>query len=77
MTTQNIKEELNKDMVNLREKNQIGILEIKVPLVKQKTQQKASPADSNKWKTESQKSKIKQKLKEKNRRNLSQTTQEL
>jgi hypothetical protein len=36
MTTQNIKEELNKDMENIRKKNQIEILEIKVPLVKQK-----------------------------------------
>jgi short-subunit dehydrogenase involved in D-alanine esterification of teichoic acids len=31
MTTQNIKEELNKDMENLRKKNQIEILEIKSP----------------------------------------------
>jgi hypothetical protein len=29
LTTQNIKEELNKDMENLRKKNQIEILEIK------------------------------------------------
>jgi hypothetical protein len=31
MTTQNIKEELNKDMENLRKKNQTEILEIKCP----------------------------------------------
>jgi hypothetical protein len=31
MTTQNIKEELNKDMENLRQKNQTEILEIKSP----------------------------------------------
>jgi hypothetical protein len=37
MTTQNIKEELNKDMENLRKKNQIEILEIKSPC-SQKTQ---------------------------------------
>jgi hypothetical protein len=30
-TTQNIKEELNKDMANLRKKNQTEILEIKTP----------------------------------------------
>jgi hypothetical protein len=31
MTTQNIKEELNKDMENLRRKNQTEIMEIKSP----------------------------------------------
>jgi hypothetical protein len=31
MTTQNIKEELNKDMENFRRKNQTEILEIKIP----------------------------------------------
>jgi hypothetical protein len=31
MTTQNIKEELNKDMENLRKRNQTEILEIKTP----------------------------------------------
>jgi hypothetical protein len=45
MTTQNIKEELNKDMKNLREKNQTEILETKVPFSQQKTQWKATPAD--------------------------------
>jgi hypothetical protein len=45
MTTQNIKEELTKDMENLRKKNQTKILEIKVLLVKQKTQWKATIAD--------------------------------
>jgi hypothetical protein len=59
MTTQNIKEESNKDMENLRKKNQTEILEIKVPLAKQKAQWKATPADYNKWKTESYSSKIK------------------
>jgi hypothetical protein len=45
VTTQNIKEELNKNMENLRKKNQTEILEIKFSLVKQKTQWKATPAD--------------------------------
>jgi hypothetical protein len=36
-TTQNIKEELNKDMKNFRKKNHTEVLEIKIPLVKQKT----------------------------------------
>jgi hypothetical protein len=46
LTTQNIKRELNKDMENLRKKNQTEILEIKkISLVKQKTQWKATPAD--------------------------------
>jgi hypothetical protein len=31
MTTENIKEELNKDMGKLRKKNQTEILEIKIP----------------------------------------------
>jgi hypothetical protein len=43
MTTQNIKEELNKDKENLRKKNQTKILEKNVPLVKQKAQWKAAP----------------------------------
>jgi hypothetical protein len=34
--TQNIKEELDKDMENLRKKNQTEILEIKIPSVKKK-----------------------------------------
>jgi SOS-response transcriptional repressor LexA len=36
MTTQNIKEELNKDMENLRKKNQTQILEIKSPSIQTK-----------------------------------------
>jgi hypothetical protein len=44
-TTQNIKQELNKVMENLRKKNQTETLEIKIPLVKQKTQWKVTPAD--------------------------------
>jgi hypothetical protein len=37
VTTQNIKEELNKDMENLRKKNQTEILEIKVFLANKNT----------------------------------------
>jgi hypothetical protein len=44
-TTQNIKEELNKDMENLRKKNQTEILEIKSSFSETKTQWKATPAD--------------------------------
>jgi hypothetical protein len=36
MTTQNIKEELNKDMENPRKKNQTEILEIKRPFTQTK-----------------------------------------
>jgi hypothetical protein len=45
MTTQNINEELNKDMENLTKKNQSEILKIKSSFSKQKTQWKATPAD--------------------------------
>jgi hypothetical protein len=37
-----MKEELSKDMENFRQKNQAEILEIKIPLVKEKTQWKRS-----------------------------------
>jgi hypothetical protein len=37
MTTQNTKEELSKDMENLRKKNQTEILEIKNPFSQAKT----------------------------------------
>jgi hypothetical protein len=36
VTTQNIKEELNKDMDNLRKKNQREMLEIKSPFIQTK-----------------------------------------
>jgi hypothetical protein len=45
MTTHNIKEELKKDMENLRKKNQPEIVEIKSPFSQTKTQWKATPAD--------------------------------
>jgi hypothetical protein len=44
-TTKIIKEELTTDLENLRRKNQTELLEIKVPIVKQKTQWKATPVD--------------------------------
>jgi hypothetical protein len=44
-TTQNIKEDLNKDMENLRKKNHTQILEIKSIISQTKTQWKATPAD--------------------------------
>jgi hypothetical protein len=53
-----MKEEFNKDMENLR-KNQTETLEIKRSLNQIKMQLKAIPADQNKWKSESQSSKIK------------------
>jgi hypothetical protein len=45
MTTHNIKEELNKDMENLRKKNHTEILERKSPFIETKTQWKATPSD--------------------------------
>jgi hypothetical protein len=47
-TKKTIKEELNKDLENLRRRNQTEILENKLPIIKQKTQWKASPVDWNK-----------------------------
>jgi hypothetical protein len=44
-TTQSIKEELNKDMENLRKKIQPKILEIKIPFSQTKTQWKNLQAD--------------------------------
>jgi hypothetical protein len=54
-TTQNIKQEFNKVMKNLRKKNNRNPGN-KNPFSQTK---KASPADKNKWKTESQSLKIK------------------
>jgi hypothetical protein len=53
MKIDNIKEELTQDMENLRKKNET------------ETQWKATPADYNKQKTDSQNLKIKWKFKEK------------
>jgi hypothetical protein len=46
-------------MEDLRRKNQTEILEIKIPYSQTKKQWEATSADKNKWKTESQSSKIK------------------
>jgi hypothetical protein len=45
MTTQNIKEELNKDMENLRKKNQTEILEIKSTSSQTKNTEEGTPAN--------------------------------
>jgi hypothetical protein len=53
-TTQSVKEELNKDMDNLREKNQTETLEIKKSLyLYKKHSGMATIADYNQWKIES------------------------
>jgi hypothetical protein len=54
MTTQNIKEELNKDMESLRKKNQTEILEIKSPFSQTKNTVEAHSSRLEQWKTESQ-----------------------
>jgi hypothetical protein len=60
MTTQNIKEELNKSMENLRKKESNRNPGNKSPFSQTKKKQwKTTPADENKWKTESQRLKIK------------------
>jgi hypothetical protein len=47
MTTQNIKEELNKDMENIRKKNQIEILEIKSPFSQTKNKSQTAEGHSS------------------------------
>jgi hypothetical protein len=60
MTTQNIKEDLNKVIENLRKKNQTEILEIKSPISQTKsTVEGCSSTLDNKWKVESHTYKIK------------------
>jgi predicted nucleic acid-binding Zn-ribbon protein len=78
MTTQNIKEELNKDLENLRKKkNQTEILEMKNPFsqTKNTVEDHSSRLEQVKDRISDLEDKIE--MKEKNRRNLSQTTQEL
>jgi hypothetical protein len=58
-TTQNIKEELSKDMENLRKKNETKILQIKIPFSQTKNTVEGHSRNLNKWKTESQSLKIK------------------
>jgi chromosome segregation ATPase len=73
MTTQNIKEELNNDIKNLRKKNQTEILEIQSPFSQTK-----STVEGHSHRLEKVKDRISQlenKIEEKNGRNLSQTTE--
>jgi hypothetical protein len=77
MTTQNIKEELNKDMGNLRKKNQTEILEIKSPFSQTKSTEEGHYNRVEQVEDRMSELEDKIEIKEKNRRNLSQTTQEL
>jgi chromosome segregation ATPase len=76
-TTQDIEEELNKDMKNLKKKNQTEILEIKSPF--SQTRNTVEGHFSRLEQVEDKISELKYKIdvKEKNRRTLSQTTQEI
>jgi hypothetical protein len=68
---------LNKDLENLRRKNQIEILEIKSPYsqTKNTVEDHSSRLDKEEDRISELKNKIE--IKGKNRRNLSETTQEL
>jgi tRNA A37 threonylcarbamoyltransferase TsaD len=77
MTTQNIEEELNKDMENFRKKNQTEILEIKSPFSQTKNTMKGHSSILEQVEDRISELKDKIEIKEKNRRNLSQTIQEL
>jgi hypothetical protein len=68
MTTQNVKEELNKDKGNLREKNQREILKIKSPFSQTKNHSDRPLSRLEEWKTKSQSPKIKWKLKKKQKK---------
>jgi hypothetical protein len=76
-TTQIIKEELNKDLENLRRKNQTEILEIKSPYSQTKNTVEGHSSRLEQVKVGISVLKDKIEIKEKNRRNPSQTTQEL
>jgi hypothetical protein len=77
LITQNIKEELNKDVENFRKKNQTEILEIKRPF--SQTENTVEGHSSRLEQVEDRILELEDKIeiKEKNRRNLSQTTQKL
>jgi hypothetical protein len=77
MTAQNIKEELSKDMENLREKNQTDILEIKSPFSQTKNTVEGHCSRLKEVEDRISELKDKTEIKEKNRSNLSQTTQEV
>jgi hypothetical protein len=71
MTTQNIKEELNKDMEDIRKKTQTEILEIKISFSQRKNTMEGH--SSRVEQVEDRTSVLKDKIsKKKNRRNLSQ-----
>jgi hypothetical protein len=57
-TTQIIKEDMNKDMENLRRNNQTEILEIKSPYSQTENTGEGQSSRLDKWKTESQSTKI-------------------
>jgi hypothetical protein len=59
MTTQNIKQEVNKDMENLRQKNQTEVIEIKSPFSQTKNTVEGHCSRLEQGKTKSQSSKIK------------------
>jgi hypothetical protein len=67
---------LNKDLENFIRKNQTEILEIKVPIVKQKHHE-SLPQQTRTSGRQSHRAQRYIEIKEKNRRNHSQTTQEL
>jgi predicted nucleic acid-binding Zn-ribbon protein len=76
MTTQNIKEELNKDMRNLRKMNQAEILEMKIPFSQTKNTVEGHSSRLEQVEDRISELEGKHKLKKK-RRNFNQTTQEL
>jgi hypothetical protein len=76
MTTQNIKEELNKDMRNLRKMNQAEILEMKIPFSQTKNTVEGQCSRLEQVEDRISELEGKHKLKKK-RRNFNQTTQEL
>jgi hypothetical protein len=76
MKTQNIKEELNKDMENLRKKNQKEILEIKSPFSQTKKYSGRPLQQTRTSGRQNLRAQRKIEIKE-NTRNISQTTQEL
>jgi hypothetical protein len=77
MTTQNIKEELNKNMENLRKKNQTEILEIKSPFSQTKSTEEGQSSRLEQVEDRISELEHKIEIQEKNRRNLSQTNQEM
>jgi chromosome segregation ATPase len=77
LTTHNIKEELSKEMENLRKKNQTEILEIKSLFSPTKYTMEGHSSRLEQVEDRISELEDKIEIKEKNRKNLSQTTQEL